>query len=747
MMKKQPNINYGAAILFVIFSLLFFVLLYRFVSIQITGEAGGQPLAAKAEQKYTNERVLEAKRGTIYDRGGDVVAEDGSSFTLVAILNKKMTVNKKKPQHVVDKDKTARELSKVIDLEESEIKRILSKPGAKQVEFGTAGRNISNSLKREIEDLKLPGISFRPEIKRFYPNGMFASHLVGYVEKPEEEDKDEPDRTPAVGRLGIEKSLNTVLSGINGKVTYEKDHWGYLLPGTDEKVKPAKDGNDVYLTIDKKIQTFLEDSMNSVQKEYNPKKMVAIVADPKTGDILAMSQRPSFHPQTREGLSDDWYNEAIEISFEPGSTMKIFTLASAIEEGQFNPNAWYESGTYVVDKGSRPVRDHNYGQGWGSITYLEGVQRSSNVAFAKIAKEQLGFDAFRKYLTRFGFDNPTGINLPNETGAKFAYQYPIEKANTAFGQGTAVTPIQQIQAATAIANKGQMMKPHVIDKIVDSRTGEVIKDTKPESAGKPISEKTAKEVLDILETVVSSEKGTGYKKYNLEGYKVAGKTGTAQIPGSGGYLTGPENYVFSFMGMAPAEDPELVMYVAVQQPQIDDYVKGSLPVSQIFKPVMQNSLQYLNIEPSKQTKIEAKEVPDVAGLSADAAAKKLSGAGFMPAVIGKGGKITGQLPEPGAIILEGERVVIKTDGTLNVPDMQGWSMRDVMKTAKIAGLKLNTVGGGFAVKQNLSPGSPVKEGEFLIVDFETPLEQYSRSAADKEEAASGEDAEEEEVLD
>lgn len=722
-MKKQPNINFGAAILFLIFSLLFFVLLFRFISIQITGEADGQVLAAKAQQKYEREKTIEARRGTIYDRNGEVIAEDTVSYKLVAILDESM-----KPGYVKDPDKTAKKLSKAIDLEESEIYRILTKKTKDgktpfQVEFGKAGRDLPLKTKREIEEMKLPGITFITDSKRFYPNGVFASHLIGYVEKK----KSETNRTDTVGMLGLEQSLNEILTGKDGKFSYESDIWGYLLPNGDEMIEPAQNGKDVYLTIDKKIQTFLEDSMNKVDEEYKPKKMVAVVADAKTGDILAMGQRPSFHPKTKEGIEDTWHNEVIENSYEPGSTMKIFTLAAAIEEGVFDPNEWFKSGSYKVTENSKAVRDHNQGRGWGPITYLEGVQRSSNVAFAKIVKEKLGYETYREYVTKFGFDDPTGIDLPNETGGNIVYEWPLEKVTTGFGQGSAITPIQQIQAATAIANEGKMMQPHVISKIVDSDKKEVVKETKPEVKANPISAETAKKTRDILETVVSSENGTGYKRYNIEGYEVAGKTGTAQIPDpkGGGYLTGHENFIFSFLGMAPKDDPELIIYVAVQQPDIDLSTNGAEPVSKIFTPVMKSSLQYLNIEPSKKLKIKSEQTPGVEGLTIEEAKAELEKFGFEAIVLGKGNKVERQVPGNMYNLLEGERVILKTDGELTVPDMNGWSLRDVMKVAKLANLKLNTVGNGYVVKQNLKAGSALSEGDYLIVELEPPAQKYN----------------------
>ncbi|MFP5109064.1 penicillin-binding protein [Neobacillus sp. C211] len=742
MNKKQPYMNAGAAILFGIFGLLFFVLLFRYFSIQISGEVDGQPLAAKAQEKYSREGNLAALRGDIFDRNGEVIAEDTNAYTLIAILDKKMTTNPKKPQHVKNLDKTAKELAKYLEMDQSEIYSILSKGKENkkfQVEFGKAGRDITHQTKRKIEELKLPGITFIRDSKRFYPNGVFASHLVGYADRIEQKDK----TIKSIGKMGIEKILNDELTGKNGKLNFESDLWGYILPDKKEKITPAQNGNDVYLTIDQKIQTFLEDAMNKVDKEYKPQKIIAIVADPKTGEILAMGQRPSFHPITKEGIDKGWHNEAIETSFEPGSTMKIFTLAAAVQEKVFNPNETYQSGSYQVTKKDKAIHDHNY-SGWGTITYLEGVQRSSNVAFAKIAKEKLGFEKFREYLTKFGFDKPTGIDLPDETSGKIQFTYPIEKITTAYGQGTAITPIQQIQAATAIANDGKMIKPHVVKKIVNHDTGETIKSTTPEVVSTPISKETAKQVRDILETVVTSPKGTG-GRYKIDGYSVAGKTGTANIPGPNGrYLQGADNYMFSFLGMAPKDDPKLIVYVAVQQPDLDGTGLGALPVSAIFNPVMKNSLQYLNIQPSKSQKAQLNKLSDFIGKSVEATEKELKAKDIETVVIGNGTKVVRQLPESGTTVLEGEKVIIQTNGDKLAPDMTGWSLRDVMKVANIAGLKLNSKGQGYVTHQNIKQKTIMRNGDFLIVDLKTPEEQWTH---ENQANSNGQDQSEETIED
>lgn len=733
MIKKQPNMNAGAAVLFVIFSLLFFILIFRFITIQVTGEVHGQALAARAQQKYSNEKVIEAKRGTIFDRKGEVVAEDTTSYTLVAILDDSVTTNKKKPKHVNDPAKTAAVLAKYIEMSESDIYKRLTKEKAWQVEFGKAGRDISHQVKREIEEEKLPGITFLRDSKRFYPNGVFSSHLVGFVEKKETKE----EKTITSGQLGIEKTLNDELTGKNGSLAFESDLWGFLLPDSEKQVTPAQDGSNVFLTIDKKIQTFVEDAVDRVDEEYKPKKIIAVVADPKTGDILAMAQRPSFHPTTRDGLDNSWHNEVVETPIEPGSTMKIFTLAAAIEENKWNPNEWYKSGSYKVTENSKPIRDHN-GSGWGSITYLEGIQRSSNVAVAKLVNEKIGTEKFREYLTDFGFDQPTGIDLPNETAGTIVYKWPIEKITTSYGQGTTVTPIQMIQAATAVANDGKMMKPRVIDKIVDPNTGEVIKKEEPKSVGQPISAETAKQVRDVLGTVVTGEHGTG-KSYAIEGYEVAGKTGTANLTANGSYLDGASDYLFSFLGMAPKDDPKLIVYVAVQQPDIDHYFKGSIPTSMIFKSVMKSSLQYLNIKPASLEKADSSPVPDVTGMNTSEAKSLLESKGFETVIVGDGNQVEEQLPRTETMALEGEKIFIRASGVMTYPDMTDWSLRDVMKLAQIAEIKLNKAGSGYVTKQSLKPGVPINKGENLVVELETPLQQFEKSLKPEEESEEAEE--------
>ncbi|ALS78200.1 penicillin-binding transpeptidase domain-containing protein [Planococcus kocurii] len=729
-MKKKFRFQGGAFLLFLLFAGLFFLLLARIVTIQATGKVEGQELAAKAAAKYSQEEVLTAERGRIIDRNGEIIAEDTLTYKLVAVLDESVTQKASDPQHVVDAEETAEKLAGYLDASEESILETLKTGIEKdryQVEFGSAGREISHTQMLEMKEADIPGLLFVRDLKRLYPNGVFASHLIGYAMKEELEDGE----TKTTGRIGLESIHNEVLTGKNGKMEFDTDKWGFLLPNNESVITPAVNGADVQLTLDKTLQNFLEDAMTSVQEEYDPTRMIAVIADPKTGEILAMSQRPTFNPNTREGLSDNWLNESIELTIEPGSPMKMFTLAAAIEEGKWDPDATYKSGTYTLLDST--IGDHNSGEGWGTISFLEGFQRSSNVSMAYLL-ERLGADTFMTYVDAFGFGEKTGIDLPKEATGKILDQYPINKLTTAYGQGSTVTPIQMIQAASAIANDGVMMKPYVIDQIKNADTGKVTVKSEPQEAGQPISAETADQVREVLASTVTSEVGSA-RGFALQDYTIAGKTGTAQVPKEGGgYLKGRNNYLFSFLGMAPAEDPELLIYIGVQQPNVPADEYGSVPVAKIFTSVMENSLKYLNIEPENMAKATTMPVEEYTGKSVTEATEELKELGLEVIVTGNTGEVISQYPKVGSTVLKGGRVILKTSGETALPNFSGWSKRELLAYQSLSGLSLEIAGQGYGLTQSVEEGQLVKENEPVVIELHPPEIYYpARAEAEAKE--------------
>ncbi|MFC7392455.1 penicillin-binding transpeptidase domain-containing protein [Scopulibacillus cellulosilyticus] len=707
MQRKNKSINKWAAIVASAFLLLFCIVIGRFTYLAVGKESAGHKLVNLGEKQWKHVKVVDAHRGNIYGRNGQPLAEDIPAYTLYAVLSHNA------PSYVKDKDKTASELAPILDMSKDDILKILNKKSAFQVQFGSSGTKLSYNKKKQIEKLHLPGLGFITDSKRYYPNGEFASQVIGTT-------RENPDTGKQQGVLGIEKSLNKYLTEQDGVISYYGARDGVIMPDAKQHMKKPHDGDNVYLTIDNRIQSIMDNTMNKVEKEYKPKRMIAIAADPKTGKILAMSDRPSFNPNSNS--IKNYTNFAISPPYEPGSVMKIFTLAAAINEGVYNGNATYESGSYKV--GGVTIHDWNQ-SGWGRITFNEGLERSSNVAFSILADKVLGTDRLHDYLKRFGFDKKTGIDLPNEGNSLMDWSQKANQVETSFGQSSAFTAIQIVQAATAIANDGKMMKPYVIDKVEDPNKHKTVIDHKPEIVGRPITKDTAEKERKLLRTVVTGKYGTGHP-YNIKGYDVIGKTGTAQIAENGKYLVGKDNYIFSFLGMAPEKDPKLLVYVAVDRPHLKPTENGDEPIADIFNPVMSNGLQYRDIEPGKDTASQSEKatandqsvkLDDVVGEPIDGAASKLKAKGLDVVTIGKG-NVTKQTPFSGTKLMKGSKVILVGEGQLKMPDLSGWSMADALKLADVLLMKPNMLGNGYVTEQKPAAGSTVKEGDNLILKFE-----------------------------
>lgn len=720
-MKTSRTTRIMASIFMLLFIIVFLFIAGRFLYIQITGEINGVSLRAWAEEKRKTEYPLESKRGTIYDSNGMVLAYDLPTFRMYAIVDPAHSDGTTDVHHVDDIEKTAEEIAPLLDVEPSYlIERMKSglENELTQVEFGKNGKEISQKVKEEIEELALPGIHFNKEFIRHYPNEVFASHILGFARK---EFNEELQKEEIIGVNGMENEMDKVLRGVDGHISFERDRYNNKLLDPNEVLKQPEDGDEIYLTLDQKIQTLLEEVLTEVEETYDPERASAVVMNAKTGEIIALSNRPSYNPNDPTNV-DNWYNDIISTPFEPGSTVKMFTWAAAIDAGVYNGNELFQSGRYQMNKVVDPVHDHNGGKGWGLISFDEGFQRSSNVAASMLLWEKLGDDTYLDYLHAFGLNEKTGVDLPGEANGFILYQWPREKLTTAFGQGSTITPIQQMQAATAIANDGKMMQPYIIKEIVDSTTGEVLLKKEPTVVGEPISEEASDEVLELLASVVTGKHGTG-KAYQLDGYTVGGKTGTAEIPNPNGvgYLQGRENNVFSFLGMAPQDDPELIMYVSVTQPTLEPDEAGNVPVSYIFTNVMESALHYLDIAPDKEEnkKVEEIEIPAIVDQPTETVEHLLAEEGFKVTTVGDGEMIVNANVKEGETYLEYEHIFLITDEP-TMPSVIGWSMREVITLTELLGIELEPNGHGYVTKQSIEEGTPLTEEDVLQIEFNTP---------------------------
>lgn len=702
------------------FLLFFLIISGRYIYIQVTGEANDVPLTEWADELRETSLVLPSERGKIYDHNGMILAYNRPTYRVYAILDPDYSLNKAKPMHVEDPEKTAEQLAPILEIEQQEIVDKI-KSGQKnerfQVEFGNEGKDLTQEKMEEITAMEIPGINFIEDSKRYYPNGMFASHIIGFARN---NDQDE-----IKGVAGMEKEKDSILGGVDGYVRYHRDKYNKKLLDANEVVQPPENGDDIFLTIDQKIQTLLEDVLSQVDDEYNPKRITAVVMNPKTGEILAMSNRPSYNPNSPDDVKN-WYNDVISTPVEPGSTMKVFTWAAAIEEGVYNGAETFKSGKYTVNPKVETINDHNQGKGWGIIDYDEGFRRSSNVAASRLVWEKLGTDTFLEYIKGFEFDKETNIDLPNEVPGKVLYDWPSEKLRASFGQGSTVTPIQQMKAATAIVNGGDMMEPYVIQKVIDPDTGKILEENEPKVVSSPISEDTANQMIDLLDTVVNDEDGTG-KPYRLDDYSVIGKSGTAQIPNpdGAGYLPGDENNIYSFLGMAPKDDPQILMHVSVTQPTLAEGKTGSDAVSFIFNNVMENGLHYLNIEPDKEKvidPIQAITLPNVQDKKTADVKKQLEKEGIDATFIGKGKKVVHANLKEGTEVLASQKVLILTDQP-TIPDMTNWSERDVLALSNLLDVDIQVNGSGFVTKQSVEKGTKLKKDQKIEVDLNVPKDE------------------------
>jgi len=664
-----------------------------------SGSVDGHNLNDATRRAFMANQIVPANRGKIYDTNGQVLAENTTVYDMYAVLDKKVARVKDTKTgkyvdgsgHVVDKETTAEKLSKIIDMNQKDILSRLEK-NVYQVEFISkkvqASKNLSIDQYKKIQALKLPGISFTSRPSRIYPNGNMASHLIGAMSTSENK---KSGQSQQIGFMGIEAAENTILAGKDGVKKYN----GQVENVQDSRT--VKQGDDVYLTLDSSLQNTLETRMDDLLKTTKAKATVGVLMEAKTGRIVAATQRPNFNPNDKIINPELWSNLLDQGAFEPGSTMKGITLAAAIDSGKWQPNDTYPSGTLLID--GKKVVDA-FGQDQGMLTYREGFWRSSNVAFAR-TEQKLGATTWRSYLEKFRFLQSTKSGLNGEEAGHISYDYPIDQANTAYGQGISVTPLQMIQAYSAIANDGKEVKPYFVDKVVNSATGAILQQGKTDTVAQPIKSSTAQQVRKYMIDVVNQETGTA-KEFDLRqfGYQIAAKTGTAQVSENGQYLQGLNNAIHSVIVLAPEKNPKYIFYMAVKQPKVFPDPTIQITMNKVFQPLMLQALN--NSDSAVKSKTTKQTVPNVVGQSITKATQTLTDAGFRTAIVGNSGKISSQSLLPEQKSLTNQLVILRAKGNTHLPDMTGWSLADAQSFAREAGFKLTWSGSGYVAGQTVA---------------------------------------------
>ncbi|ATF40853.1 penicillin-binding protein [Weissella paramesenteroides] len=714
--QSDKNSRNTGRILLILMMLVLVVLGVRFSYVAITKDVRGHRLDKAAQLIYRSQNEIPAKRGEIFDAVGNPLAESSTTYTLVAVLDKSQKSAKGKPMYVKkSQDKVVSEkIASVLGGKAQAYVQSLKsgrKDKLQQVQFGQLGSNLNVKKYKQLKALNIPGLSFVSSESRLYPNGTFASDLIGLTKN-----ENSSDGKVISGITGIEQSWNKQLTGHNGVKTTSSDTTDRSV---SKKNLAVKNGYDVYTTINTKLQSTLEKSMQTLADDMKPKAAVAVVMDTKTGKIVATTQRPSYNATTGEGIGDLWTNQLYGTAFEPGSVLKGITLASAIDSGNWNENDTYESGTLKI--GDKKVTDWNNGEGWGRITYGRGIAESSNVAMA-LTEQKMGAQTWRKYLNRFKFLKPTKTGFSDEARGSMQFQYPIEQANTAFGQAISVTPLQMMQAYSAIANNGKELQPQIIEKIVDPNTNRVVSQPKTKVVAKPISKASAKDTRKQLEDVIYSQYGLG-KMYAIPNVRTTGKSGTAQIATSTGYSTPGDNTneIHSWMGMAPSNNPRYMMYIVTKQPQ-QNTDNISTDMANVFKTVMTQALDMS--ESDNKVVVSANQevsVPTVVGGSTKESTKEMKSNRLTPIVMGDGQTVKGQSITGGKKSIVGQQIFLNTGKNIAVPDMRGWAKSDVLAWAELAKIKVNISGTGFVSTQSVKANSKLSDGYHEItVEFKEP---------------------------
>jgi len=655
---KGKSINWFKVRIIFLSCLLFFcfvLILGRMFQLQVLKKEQLYKLAAQQQHARI---PLVPKRGTIYDSRGNELAVSIEVDSVYADARK-----------VVEVEKTAKELSSILQIDRGELKQKLRNHRS----FEWVQRKISPKEVEQIKALQLPGIAFLKENRRFYPNSHLAAHLVGFV------------GLDSKGLEGIEFQYDALLNGENRVWTAARDALGREIAMGKGPFEKEDHYRNIVLTIDKAIQHITETELSRGVEKWGAKGGMAIAMDPWSGKILAMASFPTFSPnQFLQYRSKSWRNRALSDIFEPGSLFKAFLAAAALEEQVVRP-----SDSFYCENGSYKVYDrtiHDISK-YGYLTFQQIIKVSSNIGASKVG-EKMGKERLYRYISAFGFGEKTRVGLPGEGNGMVhhpRYWSPVALDTISFGQGISVTAIQMATALSAIANGGFLMKPYVVERITNER-GEVVQSFKPETVRKVISEETAKRVTVLLKA--TTEKGGTGEGAVPSGYEVAGKTGTAQKVDSllGGYSE--DRYVSGFMGFAPADAPKLVLIVIVDEPQGNSY--GGVVAAPIFKTIMEKALPALNVIPKGTMVVKS-------GLSST---PPKEASGTQPLI-------------DGVKVGKGMEMVV-------MPDLTGLSMRNALSRIEGKGLVIKVSGNGKVVDQVPRPGSVIERGDICFLKFRSP---------------------------
>ncbi|HFI0619139.1 TPA: penicillin-binding protein PBP2X [Streptococcus suis] len=709
---------------------VFFIFLINFAIIIGTDSKFGVDLSEGAQAVHQKEVTIQAKRGTIYDRTGVPIAEDSTTYTVYAIIDKEYVSELKDILYVQSTQfkQVAQIFNKYLGMEEDYVVQQLNQPDLKQVYFGTLGKNISyntmSSIQEEMKTAGIEGIHFNASPGRMYPNGNFASIFVGLANPVENSD----GSNSLQGVSGLEYYLNDILAGQDGKVVYEKDSQGRVLPGTEKVETETVNGQDVYTTISADLQRSLETNMDTFFNNAKGKYANATLVSAKTGEILATTQRPSYDPDTKEGLGAEGLLERsllYQEAYEPGSTMKVLTVASSIDNGTFNPNETYTNNEYVI--ADAKINDWTLNAGYSAVTlnFAQGFSLSSNVGMT-LLQQKMGDEKWLNYLTKFRYGYPTRFGMGDEAPGLVPEDNIVTIAMSTFGQGISANQVQMLRSFSAIANNGIMLEPKFISALYNPNSDSVRIATK-EEIGNPVSEQAADATLGYMINVGTDPVfGTLYSHdlqgpaIQVEGYDIAMKSGSAEIAGEDGqgYIKGA--YINSVVAMVPAEDPEFIMYVTIRQPESLNVMSWRDIVNPTLKEAMllKDSLNLDSAAPalSQVTTETEYKLPDLIGKSPGETAEELRRELVQPVILGNGSEIKNVSVEKGSVVAANQQILLLTNKFETMPDLYALTKENMDLFAEWTGIEVTYKGtGSKVVDQSVEVGTALKNTKKITI--------------------------------
>jgi len=713
-------------VMLVSFTVIVVGLIVRIAHIQFVE---GYELQKKAFIQQNTGRVISPIRGTIYDRNGKKLAISVQAATISCNPNE-IAKNKK-----LTAEQVAEDLAQFLSMDKDKVYGIITKNVSSAIIKRKVDRKTEIRIRTWISEKSVRGINIDEDAKRYYPGGNLMSHILGFTGD---------DNQGLMG--GIEEVMDKYLKGVPGKILSEVDARGSAVPTEREKRIDAQDGLNVVLTIDETIQYLVSKSLDKAIADNKVKDgAVAIVMDPNTCDVLAMVSKPDYdmnnpfaYPEnieldidpsqwkerskeTVEILSKTvWRNKAVSDTYEPGSVFKSITASAGLEEGVVTPDTVTDDFPIKVTGWPKPINCWRVGRPHGTETFREAVYNSCNPSFVKVA-QSLGIDRFYSYVRAFGFMDKTGIELKGEAKSQFQSKpKEIDMAVASFGQRFTITPIQLVTAYSAIVNGGKLMKPRLVKELTDSE-GNVVTKFEPEVVRTVISKQTSDKMREILEGVVADPKATGNNAY-VKGYRVGGKTGTSE--------TTRENvYIASFCGFAPANDPKVVVLVALFNPQGESHMGGVIAAPVVGK-IIEDTLNYMQVErqyteEDMKSMAAAVTVPDVRNKSVGEAVKALKSAGLKYNIEGEGNTesiVVEQMPKPYAVVPEDSLVILYTyrpeePETVPMPDLSGKTISEASYAMNRVGLNIKVSGNGTVYRQQYEPGTMIEKGSVVEVNF------------------------------